>query len=129
MHLKNLTYFFFFQKFFSPEVIHNPQLVLIVGCTGLALVKLVLVLVIKVITVIVALAFAHVAFAELLLLLDSGEDAPLQWKRPPLRAADLVLQDKQLVWSMGSAVDFRRPLVILSYSCLLATAVLISFLI
>ena len=78
---------------------------------------------------VVALAFAHVAFAELLLLLDSGGDTPLQWKRPPLRAADLVLQDKQLVWSMGSAVDFRRPLVILSYSCLLATAVLISFLI
>ena len=37
LHLKNLTYFFFFQKFFSPEVIQNPQLVLIVGCTGLAI--------------------------------------------------------------------------------------------
>jgi hypothetical protein len=77
------------------------------------------------------IAFAHVVFVELLVLLDSGEEAPLQWKLTPLRAEDLVLvllvNHRQLAWSVGSAADFRRPLVITFYYLSLAAAVLVSF--
>ncbi len=44
------------------------------------------------------IAFAHVVFIELLLvLLDSGEEAPLQWKLTPLRGPPSEPQTVNLV--------------------------------
>ncbi len=44
------------------------------------------------------IAFAHVVFIELLLvLLDSGEEAPLQWKLTPLRGPPSEPQTVSLV--------------------------------
>ena len=87
---------------------------------------------------VVAVAFAHVVYIELLVLLDSGENAPLQWKLTPLRVEDLVLRvnpnpnpnrHRRIASSVGSAADFRRPLLITLYCFFLAGAFLVSFLI